>query len=259
MPATGLLDRHAGVHQRQRRAADRGHRRRAVGLEDVRHDADRVREVLGARDDRHERPLGERAVADVAALGAAHEAGLAHREGREVVVVPVELLGLEPERVEAHLLLQRAERGDAERLRLAAREERRAVRARQRRRPRSRSSRISRSRAAVGALLVDGDALADDRLLELVERELRALAVLGVGVGVGVAGVLLERRPPRRPWSRPGARACPRPAWPRRARRRGCRAIWRERAPRRSAAASTCELLLAGLLGQLALQRRRAS
>ena len=41
------LDRHAGVHQRQRRAADRGHRRRAVGLEDVRHDADRVRELLG--------------------------------------------------------------------------------------------------------------------------------------------------------------------------------------------------------------------
>ena len=30
--------------------------------------------------------------------------------------------------------------------------------------------------AAVRALLVDGDALADDRLLELVERELRGLA-----------------------------------------------------------------------------------
>ena len=40
------LDRHAGVHQRQGRAADGGHRRGAVGLEDVRHDADRVREVL---------------------------------------------------------------------------------------------------------------------------------------------------------------------------------------------------------------------
>ena len=72
------LDRHARVHQRQRRAADRGHRRRAVGLEDVRHDANRVRELLDRRDHRHQRPLGERAVADVAALGAAHEAGLAH-------------------------------------------------------------------------------------------------------------------------------------------------------------------------------------
>ena len=31
-------------------------------------------------DDRHQRPLGERAVPDVAALGAAHEPGLARRE-----------------------------------------------------------------------------------------------------------------------------------------------------------------------------------
>ena len=69
-------------------------------------------------------------MADVAALGSAEAARLPDREGREVVVVPVVLLGLEAERVEAHLLLERAERDDAERLRLAAREERRAVRAR---------------------------------------------------------------------------------------------------------------------------------
>src|SRR3954470_18677132 len=36
------LERHAGVHQAQRGAADGGHRAGAVGLEDVRHDADRV-------------------------------------------------------------------------------------------------------------------------------------------------------------------------------------------------------------------------
>ena len=82
------------------------------------------------RDHRHERPLGERAVADVAALGAAEAPGLPDRERREVVVVEVALLRLEPERVQPHLLLQRAERDDAERLRLAAREQRRAVRAR---------------------------------------------------------------------------------------------------------------------------------
>src|SRR6478672_3934087 len=164
-----LADRHAGVHQGQRRAAHRGHRRRAVGLEDVGHDANRVREVLGARDDRHQRPLGECAVADVAALGAAHEACLAHAEGREVVVVPVELVGLETQRVQAHLLLQRAQRGDTERLRLATGEERRAVRARS-------DADLDRDvadlalAAPVGALLVDGDALADDRLLDLVER-----------------------------------------------------------------------------------------
>ena len=41
-------DRHAGVHQRERRAADRAHRRRAVRLERLGDDADRVREVLAS-------------------------------------------------------------------------------------------------------------------------------------------------------------------------------------------------------------------
>ena len=68
------LERHAGVHHRQRAAADRRHRRRAVRLEDVRDDADRCRGtalrpgIIGV-----ERALGERAVADLAAARAAHE------------------------------------------------------------------------------------------------------------------------------------------------------------------------------------------
>ena len=68
------LDRHAGVHQRERRAADRPHRRRAVRLERLGDDPDRVREVGRSRDHRLERPLGERAVADVAAPRAASSA-----------------------------------------------------------------------------------------------------------------------------------------------------------------------------------------
>ena len=60
-------DRHARVHQRERRAAHRAHRRRAVRLERLGDDPDRVREVLRRRDHGLERPLGERAVADVAA------------------------------------------------------------------------------------------------------------------------------------------------------------------------------------------------
>ncbi len=139
-PRNRRLDRDAGVHQRQGRAAHRGHRGRAVGLEDVRHDADRVGEVLLAGDHRHQRPLGERAVADVAALGAAHEAGLPDRERREVVVVEVALGGLEAERVQAHLLTRGPQRDDAEGLRLPAGEQRRAVRRGARRRPRSRSA-----------------------------------------------------------------------------------------------------------------------
>src|SRR5436189_140944 len=40
------LYRYAGVHQRERPRADRGHGRRAVRLEDFRHDAARIRELL---------------------------------------------------------------------------------------------------------------------------------------------------------------------------------------------------------------------
>ncbi len=94
-------------------------------------------------------------------------------------MVQVVLFGLQAERVEAHLLLERAQRGHAQRLGLAAREQRRAVRARG-------DADLDRDvadlvlRAPVGALLVDRDALADDRLLELVESELdRGATLLG--------------------------------------------------------------------------------
>src|SRR5829696_6362234 len=170
------LQRHAGVHQRERRAADRRHRARAVRLEDVGDDADRVGEVLHRRHDRHERPLRERAVADVAALRAVLESGVDHRERREVVVVEVVLRLLEPERVEAHLVTRRAERGDRVRLRLAAGEDRGAVRARAHAHLDPDVADLVR-RAAVGALLVHGDALADRVLLELVERELDGRAM----------------------------------------------------------------------------------
>src|SRR3954454_9091048 len=72
------LDRDACVHEGERRAADRPHRRRAVRLERLGDDPDRVREVLGRRQHRLERALCERAVADVAALRRAHAARLAH-------------------------------------------------------------------------------------------------------------------------------------------------------------------------------------
>ena len=132
-PADGPLDRHAGVHERERRAADRAHRGGAVRLERLRDEADRVRELVERRDHRLERALRKRPVADVAALGAAHEARLPDRVGREVVVVHVAALGLEGEVVDALPLLGGAEREERHDLRLAAGEERRAVRARRRR------------------------------------------------------------------------------------------------------------------------------
>ncbi len=48
----GRRDRHAGIHQRERRSADRAHRRRAVRLERLRDEADRVRESPRRRDHR---------------------------------------------------------------------------------------------------------------------------------------------------------------------------------------------------------------
>ena len=104
----------------------------------LRDEADRVREFVGP-DDRLERPLGERAVADVAPLRRAHASGLPDRVGREVVVVHVAAIRLEREVVDPLALLGGAERQQRHDLRLAASEEPRAVRARADRRPRPRS------------------------------------------------------------------------------------------------------------------------
>ena len=101
-------------------------------------------------------------------LGAAHDARLTHREGREVVVVQVALRVLRFERVDALVLARRPEGEQGQRLRLAAREEAAAVRARQDAHLGADRAGSRRDRARRGALL-DGDAAADDVLLELRE------------------------------------------------------------------------------------------
>ena len=115
----------------KRAAAHRGHRRGAVRLEDVGHDADRVREVLFARHHRRERTLGKRAVADLTPSRAAHAADFADREGREVVVQHEILPGLALEALDLLRVVGRAQGAGDERLRLTAREHRRTMGARQ--------------------------------------------------------------------------------------------------------------------------------
>ncbi len=100
-------------------------------LGDLGDDADRVGELRRGRQHRADRAPGELAVADLAPAGRAHAAGLADRIGGEVVVEQEALLVGAVERVDVLLVLAGAERRDHERLRLAAGEERRAVRARQ--------------------------------------------------------------------------------------------------------------------------------
>ena len=81
-----LLDLHAGVHQGEAAAADGGHGRRAVGLEDIGNDAHGVR-ILGSEGhDRLEGAHRQVAVADLATAGTALRLGLARGERREVVV-----------------------------------------------------------------------------------------------------------------------------------------------------------------------------
>ena len=192
----GRRDRHACVHQRERRAAHRAHRRRAVRLERLRDEADRVREVLDGRDDRLEGPLRQCAVADVAPLRASHEARLPDREGREVVVVHVAAVLLEGEVVDPLTLLHRPEREERHDLRLPAREERGAVRART-------DLHLGRDLAdlllgaSVRPPLVDRDLLADEILVDGFERALDVLLrlrVLDGRLALGRRGADRERQ-----------------------------------------------------------------
>ena len=166
MPGDRRLDRHAGVHQRERRAADRAHRRRAVRLERLGDDPDRVREVGGrpgctassARWASAPWPMSRR-------RGPRHAARLPDRVRREVVVVHEAAVLLEREVVDPLALLGGAEGEQRHDLRLAAGEEARAVRARA-------DGHLAADRAdlllgaAVGAALVDRDLLADEVLVD---------------------------------------------------------------------------------------------
>ena len=100
-------------------------------LGDLRHHADRVGEVLAVGQNRVDGPPGKLAVTDLAASRRAHAANFADRIGREVVVQHEGLFVGALQRVHILLVLARAERRDDQGLRLAAGEQRAAVRARQ--------------------------------------------------------------------------------------------------------------------------------
>src|SRR5947207_3968096 len=172
------LDGHATVHERERAAAYGGHGGGAVRLEDLRDDADGVGEVLLAREDRRERALGERPVADLAPPGAAQELDLARAERREVVVQHELLVGLANERIDLLLVGGGTERRDHERLRLAAREEGRAVRAWQDLDLAGDGAHVGEPAAVEAALLLH-DRLADDVLLQVIEEGGDLLQPLG--------------------------------------------------------------------------------
>ncbi len=78
------LQRNARIHHRQRAAADRSHRRRAVRFRDFGHDADGIGEVRRSGQNRLQRAPCQLAVADFAATGGTDAAHFTDRIGREV-------------------------------------------------------------------------------------------------------------------------------------------------------------------------------
>jgi hypothetical protein len=115
----GSRERHARVHERHGGPADAGHRRRAIGLEDLGHDADGVWKDLPRRHHRLDRPLGQRPMADLAAARSAEALDLAGGERREVVMEHEAAEHIALERLQLLLVILGAKRRRHERLSLA--------------------------------------------------------------------------------------------------------------------------------------------
>src|SRR5581483_8161721 len=123
--------RHAGVHQRQRAAADRGHGGGAVGFENLGDDADGIGKAVLGRQHRHQRALGEIAVADLAPARAAQKFHFADAERRKIVMQHEFFEVLADQGIDPLLVGSGAQGRHHQRLGFAAGKQRRAVGARQ--------------------------------------------------------------------------------------------------------------------------------
>ncbi len=154
----GGLDRHTGVHQRQRAGAHRRHRRRTVGGQYLGHEAQRVAELFLAGQHGKQRTGGERTVADLATLRRTDAAGLTVGPRGHVVVEQEVLVGLRAERVHQLVHPRHGHRDDVHHLGLATLEQAGAVRRRQ-------HGDFAAERAQIaGTTTVDAQTLVDDAL-----------------------------------------------------------------------------------------------
>ena len=171
-PRDGSGNRHAGIHERERSAADGSHRRRAVRFHDFRGNTNRIRELFFARKHGNEGTFRERTVTDFAATGRAEFSAFANRERREIVVEnkgfrlrsagkPVKLLRI----------LRSSERRDDESLRFAALEDRRAVNTREHIRFAGNRAKLVK-RTSVGANAFVQDAFAINFFLKFFKRDI---------------------------------------------------------------------------------------
>ena len=99
----------------------------SVGLQDLGNHADGIGELVLGGDHRKQGALGERAVADLAALRSAHTARFAGAVRREVILVHIALALGRVDGVKTLPLVEHAERGDGKRLGLTALEQAGAV------------------------------------------------------------------------------------------------------------------------------------
>ena len=171
------LERHAGRQQRQRGGAHGTHRRGAVRTDGLGDLTDRVRELLAARQHRHNRLFGERAMADLAALRRADAAGLTGRIRRHLVIVHVALGLRTAQRVDLLLHLEHVERRDAKDLRFATLEQRGAVHARHNVHFGGQRADVAQA-TAVDAVVLGQDAAAHDLALQFLERVAQFLVFL---------------------------------------------------------------------------------
>ena len=202
------LDRHTGVHERQRRRAHRCHRGGTVRRHHFRDEAQRVGEIFLARHDRNEGSFGEDSVTDLATLGRTHAAGFTVGPRSHVVMVHVTLLVHRGQRIDHLVHARHGECGHVQDLGLTALEQTRTVSRRQHAHFGRHRTQIARTAAVDANALVD-DALAHQLLGETAHRffdflvaagERLALATelcdglggrcIGGGVAIGLLGDL---------------------------------------------------------------------
>ena len=123
----GLANLHSSVHQAERTATNRRHRRGSVRLHDVGDDTNGVGKVVLVRHDGRQRSLREVSVTDLASFRTAIRPRLTDTEGRKIVVKREAFLVLLTEAVDDLLIRAGAERDRNQRLRLATSEQRRTV------------------------------------------------------------------------------------------------------------------------------------
>ena len=173
------LQRNACGEQGQRGGAHGTHGGGTVGTDSLGDLTDGVRELLAARQHRHESLLGEGAMADLTALRRTDATGLAGGIRRHLIVVHVTLGLRTGQCVDLLLHLEHVQGGDAQNLGLATLEQGGTVHARHDVHLGGQGADVTQA-TAVDAVILGQDTTAHDLALQLLEGVADLLVLLGV-------------------------------------------------------------------------------